>query len=519
MKHSVVYPKRNKSMNFIQTLYIDTGKDPFHDKFGWVSPEYHLMGWAFSCLQLNKIYGNITLYANSPGAQLLIDTLQLPYTDVILAHDNLTLIHPALWALPKIYTYSLQERPFLHIDGDVFLFSPFDSNFLEGELIAQNVEMETENYYTPSKKGIMRHFVFFPSCVKKDFESGSPIKCCNAGVLGGHNILFFSEYASLAFEYINKNQNKLQNIKVDSFNVFFEQHLFYALAKEKNIPVNVLFKGIFDDRGYKYFGDFHDVPFNRNYLHLLGDFKRDEYTCIQMTDKLRELYPKYYERIVALFSKKNLQLSPCGFINGVSLSTGQLDEQSNTHLQRLKHIAEYCPENVDNEIFNDDFRLFYQKLISILKANKNQKNVCKRDIAARNWYCELFIEQMEILDKMIVRCRETNIIQSSFDWAGLFNKYYRTGVDYYEKLKIESGHFFNLLVPEATDNGFSLYDINEIDYALLQLLSEPLPIRDLIKKMEDYFDSDVIQNHYDVYLNLILSSIKQLVIQKAIQTL
>jgi len=31
-------------MNFIQTLYIDPDKDPFHDSFGWAAPEYHLMG-------------------------------------------------------------------------------------------------------------------------------------------------------------------------------------------------------------------------------------------------------------------------------------------------------------------------------------------------------------------------------------------------------------------------------------------------------------------------------------------
>jgi len=71
-------------MNFLQTLYNDDSKDPFRDSFGWASPEYHLMGWALSCLQLRRIYGNITLFANSPAAHLLIDTLQLPYAKVDL---------------------------------------------------------------------------------------------------------------------------------------------------------------------------------------------------------------------------------------------------------------------------------------------------------------------------------------------------------------------------------------------------------------------------------------------------
>lgn len=77
-------------------------------------------------------------------SSLLTDTLQLPYSKVYLTHDQLKLIHTDLWALPKIYTYSLQKEPFLHIDGDVFLFHPFDSNLMESELIAQNVEVATE---------------------------------------------------------------------------------------------------------------------------------------------------------------------------------------------------------------------------------------------------------------------------------------------------------------------------------------------------------------------------------------
>jgi len=98
-------------MNLIQTLYIHAGKDPFRDSFGWVAPEFHLMGWALSCLQLNKLYGNISLFANSPAANLLIDTLQLPYSRVNLSHDKFDPIHLDLWTLTKVYTHSLQEQP------------------------------------------------------------------------------------------------------------------------------------------------------------------------------------------------------------------------------------------------------------------------------------------------------------------------------------------------------------------------------------------------------------------------
>ena len=167
-------------MDLIQTLYINTNKDPFYDTFGWAAPEYHLIAWALSSMQLHKLYGKVTLFANSQAARFLIDKLQLPFTHVNIALDELTLINPYLWALPKIYTYSLQEKPFLHIDGDVFLFEQLNPMLLERELIAQNVEVATDNYYTLTQKELMRRFTFLPSCVKTDFESGIPIQACNA---------------------------------------------------------------------------------------------------------------------------------------------------------------------------------------------------------------------------------------------------------------------------------------------------------------------------------------------------
>ena len=498
-------------MNFIQTLHIHPNKDLFRDTLGWASPEYHIMGWALSCLQLQKIYGNTKLYANRSGAHLLIDTLQLPYTETHLSHDHLQLIHPDLWALPKLYTYSLQEEPFLHIDGDVFLFNPFNSNLLKSELIAQNIEVATE-YYTSTQRELMQYFTYFPPCVKNDFESDILIRAVNAGILGGHRIEFIREYANTAFEYIQKNANNLRYINVDHFNVFFEQHLFYALAQEKKISINVLFQDIVNDNGYKHLGDFHDVPFDRSYLHLLGHFKKDEFTCIQMANKLKELYPEYYERIIRLFRNKNINLSPRGFCNGIK----PFDETNNSPLQLLKFVSEDCPSEIEKEVFQNDFENFYQHLLSCLKNNSN-KCLELRDSAAQHWYRDLFADAPSVLNQQIKRCSETEIIESAFNWAGLFNKHYRVGVGYYLDLEIEQNRFYNLLVRENSDNGFSLYDIDDLDYSLLQFLQKPLFIKELLIKMQIFFEDDVIQNHYQSYMDVIMTCLKQLVIKKAIQ--
>ena len=511
-------------MNIIQTFYVNADKDLFRASFGWAAPEYHMMGWALSCLQLNEIYGNITLFANSQAAHLLIDTLKLPYSKVHLTLNKLTLPHPDLWALPKIYTYSLQEQPFLHIDGDVFLFEPFNPNLLNGELIAQNVEVATEKHYMHAQKELMRNLTYFPTCIKKDFESKDPILACNAGIIGGNNVLFFRDYTTLAFDYIFKNIDSFKYINKGIFNVFFEQHLFYALAKEKDITINVFFDGIVNDVGYTKLGDFHEVPFNKNYLHLIGNLKRDEYVCIQMAAKLRALFPEYYERIVALFHKNNIRLSPCGFMNhhicndnnsNSSLSK-RIDEQLNSHLLRLKYTANHCPPDIEKEVFQSDFEIFYSQLISFLINNYSVNELYKRDLSAQCWYRYLFADTNTTLDRVIICCPQIKIIESSFNWSGLLNKSYRLIISYYSNMQVHKGDFLNLYIPEASDNGFSLYDINELDKEILFLLSEPLSISEVLIKMKIYFEDDVIQNHYEEYKKLIIGSIKQLVLKKAI---
>jgi hypothetical protein len=108
------------SVKIIQTLYLsDNGEDPLKNNLGFLSPEFNWMGWALSCLQLKQYYRYVELYTNNAGYEVLINKLKLPYDEVHLVLNDIT-FPPQLWAYPKLYTYSLQSAPFLHIDGDAF---------------------------------------------------------------------------------------------------------------------------------------------------------------------------------------------------------------------------------------------------------------------------------------------------------------------------------------------------------------------------------------------------------------
>jgi hypothetical protein len=106
-------------MRIVQTFWT-AGRDPLKYSFGWSHPEYNLMSWALSCLSLREHYDEVALYTDQEGYDVLINKLHLPYTEVNVVYDK-TLCLPQHWAYAKIKTYSMQTKPFLHVDGDVYL--------------------------------------------------------------------------------------------------------------------------------------------------------------------------------------------------------------------------------------------------------------------------------------------------------------------------------------------------------------------------------------------------------------
>lgn len=533
-------------MKFIQTLYIC--KDSFRNGFGWLAPEYHLMSWALSYLQLKKIYTHVELYANSEAARLLIDCLKLPYYKVHITHDKINLAHESLWAMPKILTYSLQQEPFIHIDGDVFIFDNFPEALIKGNLIAQNFE-EATNYYLQAQKELMDHFSYFPACVKHDFDSGFPIKAVNAGILGGNNLDFIKEYTRLAFEYINRNISHFSNINVDRFNIFFEQHLFYSLAHEKGIGIEVLFPFTMKDNQYVHLGDIHEVPCIRSYLHLLGQYKRDEFTCRLMAAKLRQLYPDFYYRIISLF--KNIRnpitthlyqaenlITIKDYENFAAVAnesyTASLSDKKKTvrikavekrqintltslkeTITGLKEFAGFTQAEIEI-----DFNTFSKRLKKLLKENRfNETCIYGRDLESVGWFCDVFGKESEIMNKIICKCPEVFMIASTFNWAGLWNKHNRGAVKYYEELAPIPGVFHNIIVIETYGDGFSLHDADELEKMILDNLEKPQSIKNLFESMLDYVEEIVINEHLEEYRKLIILMLKQLVLKKAIKPL
>ncbi|MEO1487503.1 MAG: DUF6734 family protein [Bacteroidota bacterium] len=164
---------------------------------GFRSNKHHYMSWALSCLQFKKYYEEVELVTDLAGKKLLIDTLNLPYSSVRTDFENLSHYPKQLWAIGKLYTYSLQDKPFLHVDGDVYIWEKLDNTLDNAELIGQHMD-NNEGPYHYSMEQLKKHDISIPKVMEDDFSIQKKFYATNAGILGGNNVDFFKKIHIIA---------------------------------------------------------------------------------------------------------------------------------------------------------------------------------------------------------------------------------------------------------------------------------------------------------------------------------
>ena len=296
-------------MNIIQTLWCG-GRKLTESPFWWNHAEYNLMSWALSCMSLKEQFGKVTLYTDSEGAKTLIDTLKLPYAEVVVNFDGFDCL-TCHWALAKVRAYSLQTEPFLHIDGDIYLTQPLQPNITKAGLIAQNKERCTEYY-----RGMINRFLsvdglklapLFPEALKSD-----NVPSYNLGFCGGNDLDFFGRFCGEVEKFFRDNDfngGKFRNADI-SANVVYEQMFFSIMARDEGKDIATIHPETIRDNGYRA-DEFCDLMHygQRQFVHILGGHKRTQHTCRMVERTFLQKHPELYERIAALFPTRHKRLA------------------------------------------------------------------------------------------------------------------------------------------------------------------------------------------------------------------
>lgn len=349
-------------MKIIHTFWTK-GYENKHFRGGWLSDETHFMCWALSCLNAKKTYGEIELYTDKIGYELLINKFKLPYDKVHLVFDNnifIESISPELWSLSKIYTYSLQNEPFIHIDGDFIFWTKIDVDY---NIIFQNVEIGLDFYkdsyeLLSNDKDINKNLSFSRS-LSDDYHE----EAANMGIFGGSNTEFIKRYAQDVIDFISQNKSNSSLInKSQNSNCFLEQYYLYYLCLENKINFKTIHPNYYADTSKNKKIQFN-IPSEANcFNHFLGNSKKLEIVNDYIKCKLQKYYPEYYNVIKKQLSQNTHEYY---YFNKENYSL-DIEYSVNNLIDRM-----YLYNLKLHESLIQEFRCYLQYKLEILSCSKN----------------------------------------------------------------------------------------------------------------------------------------------------
>lgn len=272
--------------------------DPNNRGAGGFSDKKHFyMCWALSALQIKHYFGNVHLMTDSVGQYLFADLLQLPYDTVDTALDQFADYNSQLWAMGKVYTYSVQREPFLHVDGDLIFWDGVRQLDLQKPIVCDFEFTDKKGEYE-WVTGVLRAGGYYlpPSLARQLARPGFVYQDANAGVIGGTDVLFFQQYARLALNFAEQNFKKLLDHELFSslFNCICEQMLLHCEARAHGLDITYLRE--FDVSDESAAAQYPSRIQQSTHTHLFSRMNK-YFFKEEIETWLSCLYPEYYERI------------------------------------------------------------------------------------------------------------------------------------------------------------------------------------------------------------------------------
>jgi hypothetical protein len=199
-------------------------------------------------LSLAKLhYKNIHLVTDNEGASIL---KELPFTTIDCSLETkMPYSMPSCWTLPKVFTYQIaskKNKPFIHIDNDLFLFGAIPEEELDHPIVAEQDEINCHGYNIEHFVNNLTNKYFY-----QDFLNYKVDNAANTSLFGGTDLEFINLYSEQVINMCLDEQNK-KFLSNNDPNVYkgccLEQYSLSFLAKKHNKKINFLLKS-FDEFG------------------------------------------------------------------------------------------------------------------------------------------------------------------------------------------------------------------------------------------------------------------------------
>ncbi|MHA4808598.1 DUF6734 family protein [Flavitalea flava] len=514
-------------------------------KAGWLSPEFHWMSWALSCLRLKELYGEVELITDKKGKKVLIDTLGLPYSKVSTSLEG-TLDHypKELWALAKVHSYSIQKEPFIHIDGDVFLWQPFNRDLLHAPVISQNQELNLFFYKTILDE-VNANFSYIPEYFSQIHYENKDIRSSNAGIIGGNDLGFIAKYCRNAFDFIDRNMNCLQKVNTGNLNFLFEQYLLYQLAAQQKIPIHYFMEDIVDNPLFRDYVRFEDHPFLKM-IHPVGGFKKMHNICNQLAKKLRKDYPDFYYKIIRTLKKAEVPLNiryyadDRGLVKGMTPGNGVIGFERTIaaiDLLQRKHTGPPVQENPAIKDLQQEELYAFIDSFDIPGLQKSEKDCLLEIFALESARIKSFVKWIADPDTLTHLYNQDvtsfNIIQEVFgrtpeqaltirvklnEMVEVMDVNWGWRYEYVEQIPALVSRIFGepalfrqiALIPSVLQASVDEYNLDEIDMLIAEICKEPQQINEIADKIKPFFGQEEVDKNLSAFFKLITDSVKRM---------
>jgi len=275
----------------------------------WGSAENHLLAWVISVNAASRHYADTMLVTDARGKALLVDELGLRFAQVSTALDRLDGYDPGLWMTGKLVAYSLQTKPFVHLDSDVFLWRRLPPSLERAPVLAQHPERYADGKAVYSPEALDASFTAAGGVLPEEWmwarSQGPVVRAENCGILGGQRADFLRHYAQSALDLIEAPGNAAAWAKVvDKWhhNYLIEQFLLSAMLDfHRHHPVSP-FRGVHARYLFESWGDALDPQSaqSRGFTHLMAGAKRAPSVMQRIVRRVERDWPDYRPRCKAL---------------------------------------------------------------------------------------------------------------------------------------------------------------------------------------------------------------------------
>jgi len=300
---------------------------PFYAQHGtlWPSIAHQFFAWVLSVESAKQHFAETRLVTDDDGAVLLTEEIGLEFSSVTKELNALNTSDPRWFTLGKILAYQAQEKPFVHLDYDVFLWKPLPDDLLATPIFAQNPEyfsIRDSDWYRPDLFEELIH-AHTQGWVPDEWawyrqHTGHVQKAICCGILGANNLAFVKHYTNQVLNTLHHPHNKdrlATAVSLRAFSILLEQYTLttcidYHQAREgslfKDISMNYLFKSTLDA---------YSEASEKGFTHLmLGNKRNTRFFADWLVRTVKKRYPEYYERCITSASKLNIPVRPARYV-------------------------------------------------------------------------------------------------------------------------------------------------------------------------------------------------------------